>query len=73
MENSSKPMSEMDQETEEELARIWREWEQSEREGAALEARHAVWREALLAEADRQGMGERFRETLRSVKPRSRS
>lgn len=65
-------MSEMDQETEAELARIWREWEQSERQRTALEARHAAWRERLLAEAARQGMGERFRRAPRPDKPAAR-
>ena len=59
-------MSELDQETEAELTRIRREWQQLERRRIALEAEHALWREELLAEADRQGMGERFRETLRA-------
>lgn len=51
----------MDQETEAELARIGREWQRLERWRIALEAEHARWREELLAEADRQGMGERLR------------
>lgn len=54
-------MSELDQETEAELARISREWAELEKERVSLEARHAEWREALLAEADRQGLGERLR------------
>ena len=54
-------MSEMDQETERELALIRREWDRLEERRKALEAEHAAWRKELLAEADRQGMGERLR------------
>lgn len=62
-------MSEMDQETEKELAEIRREWERLEVRRKALETEHAAWREDLLAEADRQGMGERFRATAGKKKP----
>lgn len=60
-------MSEMDQETEKELARIHQEWARLEEERAVLEAEHAEWREDLLKAADKLGMGERFRETLRKA------
>ena len=62
-------MSEMDQETEAELARIRREWARLERWRAEVEAEHAVWREDLLAEADRLGMGERLRANPGQGKP----
>lgn len=57
-------MSDLDQETEARLAEIREEWQQLESQRELLEAEHAIWLEKLLAEADRLGMGERFRETL---------
>jgi hypothetical protein len=58
-------MSDLDQETEARLAKIRGEWQQLEAQRELLEAEHAAWLEKLLAEADRLGMGERFRQTLR--------
>ena len=62
-------MSDMDQETEVELARIRREWARLESWRAELEGEHAAWREELLTEADRQGLGERLRATPGQGKP----
>lgn len=62
-------MSDLDQETEDELARIRRDWARLERWRKELEAEHAAWREELLAEADRQGMGERLRANPGQEKP----
>ncbi len=67
--NNSKPMSDLDQETEAELARIHREWARLERWRLALENEHAAWREELLAEADRQGLGERLHANPGQGKP----
>lgn len=60
-------MSDLDQETEARLAGIRAEWQRLEARRELLEAEHAAWREELLAAADRLGMGERFRETLRQA------
>ena len=65
-------MSDRDQETEAELARIHREWSRLERWRLELEAEHAVWRDELLAEADRLGMGERLRANPGQGKPDSK-
>ena len=58
-------MSDLDQETEARLAEIRGEWQRLEMQREGLEAEHAMWQAKLLAEADRLGMGKRFRETLR--------
>ena len=62
-------MSEMDQETEVELAQIRREWARLEGWRTELEGEHAAWREELLAEADWQGLGERLRANPGQGKP----
>ncbi len=61
-------MSDLDQETEARLAKIHGEWQQLEAQRELLEAEHAAWLEKLLAEADRLGMGERFRRLLNARK-----
>ena len=65
-------MSDLDQETEARLAEIREEWQRLEARRAALEAEHAAWLETLLAAADREGMGARFRETLGQTGGRKR-
>lgn len=64
-------MSDLDQETEARLAAIRAEWQRLEARRATLEAEHAAWLDKLLAEADRLGMGERFRATLAQNKKNS--
>lgn len=61
-------MSDLDQETEARLAEIRKEWQRLEDRREPLEAEHVAWLEQLLAEADRLGIGERFRETLNARK-----
>jgi len=50
-------MNEQDQETAAALAQIAEEWRLLEAEGEALRAEMEAWRKALLAEADRLGIG----------------
>jgi hypothetical protein len=66
-ENSTRcsPMSDPDQDIAAELARIRAEWERLEAWRGDLEEESAEWRAALLAEADRIGVGERMRSFTR--------
>ncbi len=54
-------MSDKDQETEAELARIRAEWMRLETQREPLEAEALRWRRDLLATADRLDLGERVR------------
>lgn len=54
-------MRERDQERAAELARIAAEWQRLEAEAEALRLEADAWRQRLLAEADRLGLGEAIR------------
>jgi hypothetical protein len=62
-------MSEVDQETADQLAQIAAEWQRLEGRRQVLESEFAVWREELLAEADRLGLGEAIRRRGRPETP----
>tara|TARA_R110002096_G_scaffold162745_3_gene329986 strand:- start:309 stop:494 length:186 start_codon:yes stop_codon:yes gene_type:complete len=54
-------MHDSDQETAAALAKIVEEWQRLEAWRESLEAEFAGWREDLLGEADRLGLGEHIR------------